>query len=55
MRTEILLHQAEIVLGSSEQPVAALRSVAESLQSSGNLDLATEAWKALADALVNAG
>ncbi|GGO95598.1 hypothetical protein GCM10012280_53160 [Wenjunlia tyrosinilytica] len=54
MRVEILLHQAEIGLGRPDEAVAALRSVAERLQASASLDLATEAWKALAEALVRA-
>ncbi|MEU1085674.1 helix-turn-helix domain-containing protein [Streptomyces sp. NPDC005576] len=54
MRTEILLHQVQIALGRTNKSVSALREVAERLQSGGNLDLSAEAWKALADALVNA-
>ena len=53
MRTEILLRQVEIGLGPADEAVCALQSIAEELQSSGNLDLATEAWKALAEALVH--
>ncbi|MFJ5548007.1 helix-turn-helix domain-containing protein [Streptomyces sp. NPDC093225] len=53
-RTEILLHQAEIGLGRADEAVTALRAVAERLQAASSIDLAAEAWKALAEALVRA-
>ncbi|MEZ0070326.1 transcriptional regulator with XRE-family HTH domain [Streptacidiphilus sp. MAP12-20] len=50
MSVEILFHQIALSLGQSEAAVSALRSVADRLQASGNLDLSAEAWKALAEA-----
>jgi len=58
-RTEILLHQVRAGLGGgaggdggSGESLAALRALAEELRAAGSLDLAAEAWKALAEALV---
>jgi transcriptional regulator with XRE-family HTH domain len=50
MSVEILYHQVAVALGEGDGAVAALRSIAERLQGSGNLDLAAEAWRALAEA-----
>ncbi|SEG28753.1 Helix-turn-helix domain-containing protein [Actinacidiphila yanglinensis] len=54
-RTELLLHQAEVARGDGSAPIAELRAMAERLQADGSLDLAAEAWKALADALAAGG
>ncbi|MFC1421415.1 helix-turn-helix domain-containing protein [Streptacidiphilus cavernicola] len=50
MSVEILFQQVALSLGQGDTAVAALRAIAERLQASGNLDLAAEAWKALAEA-----
>jgi transcriptional regulator with XRE-family HTH domain len=52
VRTEVLLHQAEASAGSIDAAAAELRRIAEDVTRSGNLDLAAEAWKALAEGLV---
>ncbi|MFF9351837.1 helix-turn-helix domain-containing protein [Streptomyces sp. NPDC014734] len=52
VRTEILLHEAELAAGAGEPAAAELRRIAEESTRSGNLDLATRAWKALAEAAV---
>ncbi|WP_335934747.1 helix-turn-helix domain-containing protein [Streptomyces sp. PTD5-9] len=52
VRTEILLHEAELAAGAGESAAAELRRIAEETTRSGNLGLATRAWKALAEAAV---
>lgn len=55
VRTEILLHQAEAADGSFDTAVSELRRIADEVTRSGNLDLAAEAWKALAECAVVRG
>ncbi|MFG2310752.1 helix-turn-helix domain-containing protein [Streptomyces sp. NPDC048566] len=50
VRTEILLREAELATGAGEPAAAELRRIAEETTRSGSLDLATRAWKALAQA-----
>ncbi|ARP73120.1 XRE family transcriptional regulator [Streptomyces pluripotens] len=50
VRTEILLHEAELASGAGEPAAAELRRIAEEATRSGNLDVAARAWKALAEA-----
>ncbi|MFR0359361.1 helix-turn-helix domain-containing protein [Streptomyces sediminimaris] len=50
VRTEILLHEAELATGAGEAAAAELRRIAEEATRSGSLELATRAWKALAQA-----
>ncbi|MEV0781796.1 helix-turn-helix transcriptional regulator [Streptomyces sp. NPDC050423] len=50
VRTEILLYEAELADGAGESAAAELRRIAEEATRSGSLDLATRAWKALAQA-----
>ncbi|MFF6998237.1 helix-turn-helix domain-containing protein [Streptomyces sp. NPDC008313] len=52
VRTEILLHEAELAAGAGESAAAELRRIAEEATRSGSLALATRAWKALAEAAV---
>ncbi|MGW3950389.1 helix-turn-helix domain-containing protein [Streptomyces sp. NPDC004752] len=52
VRAEILLHQAEAAAGSFDTAVRELRRLADEVTRSGNLDLAAEAWKALAECAV---
>lgn len=52
IRTEILLHQSLASAGSLDSSVAELRRIADEVTRSGNLDLAAEAWKALAEGVV---
>ncbi|MER6525828.1 helix-turn-helix transcriptional regulator [Streptomyces sp. NPDC001508] len=55
IRAEILLYQAEAATGSFETAVRELRRLADEVTRSGNLDLAAEAWKALAEGAVVRG
>ncbi|MFD0332058.1 hypothetical protein ACFQZC_37430 [Streptacidiphilus monticola] len=51
LRLDMLRNKVRLMEGEREAAVAALRALAEEAQASGNMDLAAEIWRMVADAV----